>query len=153
QVTRPDGSIQTLECRIPAGVTDGSRVRMAGQGEPGRSGGKAGDLYRVVTVRPHARFARDGDDLDVHVDVPLYTALLGGEVHVPTPLGKRLALRIPPETQNGQRFRLSSQGLPRLAREGKGDLYAIVDIQLPTGLSEREKELFGELATLRRPAA
>ena len=150
QIQGSDGSLQTIEVKIPAGVADGSRVRIAGKGGPGRGGGTAGDLYLVVSVRPHPRFVRDGADLTVGVDVPLYTAVLGGEVHVPTPKGGRLALKLPPETQNGQRFRLGGQGMPRLEAPGsRGDLYAEVRVVLPTNLSERERGLFRELASLR----
>ena len=149
QLQRPDGSLQTIEVKIPAGVTEGSRVRVAGKGEPGLGGGEAGDLYLVVTLLPHPRFRREGDELHTTIEVPLHRAVLGGEVHVPTPKGSRLALRIPPETQNGQRFRLAGQGMPRLSSSTRGDLYAEVKVVLPTGLNDRERQLFEELATLR----
>jgi curved DNA-binding protein len=149
QIAGADGSLQTIEVKVPPGVTSGSRVRVAGKGSPGRGGGPPGDLYLLITVQPHPRFRREGDDLHVTVDVPLYTAVLGGEVHVPTPKGTRLALKLPPESQSGQRFRLAGQGMPRLGGSGRGDLYAEVRVMVPTGLSERERELFGELAGLR----
>lgn len=149
QMQTSDGATQKLEVKIPAGVADGSRVRVAGKGSPGRGGGPPGDLYLVVSIRPHPQFTRDGDNLTVQVDVPLTTAVLGGEVHVPTPKGGRLALKLPPETQNGQRFRLGGQGMPRLDGASRGDLYAEVRAQLPSGLSDRERELFRELAALR----
>jgi len=149
QLQRSDGSLQALEVKIPAGVTDGSRVRVAGKGGPGSAGGPAGDLYLVISVSPHPRFRREGEDLHTTVRVPLYAAILGGEAFVPTPKGTRLALRLPPETRNGQRFRLAGQGMPRLASRARGDLYAEIEVQLPTGLSDRERELFGELAALR----
>lgn len=149
QIQGADGTTQTIEVKVPAGVSDGSRVRVAGKGSPGQGGGPPGDLYLVVSVKPHPRFSRDGDDLTVAVEVPLATAVLGGEAHVPTPRGTRLALKLPPETQNGQRFRLGGQGMPRLDGSGRGDLYAEARVVLPTGLSERERELFSELATLR----
>jgi molecular chaperone DnaJ/curved DNA-binding protein len=131
-------------------VTTGSRVRIAGKGGPGSSGGPAGDLYLSITVQPNPRFRRDGDDLHTTVEVPVHQAVLGGEVFVDTPKGTRLALRLPAETQNGQRFRLAGQGMPRLQGTARGDLYAEVKVKLPTGLSDRERELFSELAALRQ---
>jgi molecular chaperone DnaJ/curved DNA-binding protein len=148
QITPINGVPQTIEAKIPAGVADGQRVRIAGKGGPGIGGGAPGDLFLVVSVRPHPRFSRDGDDLTVPVDVPLYTAVLGGEVLVPTLKGSRLALRIGPETENGQRIRLSGQGMPK-STGTRGDLYAEVRIVMPKGLTDRERELFRELAALR----
>lgn len=143
-----------LEARIPAGVPDGGRVRLAGQGGPGFAGGPNGDLYLVVSIRPHERFERAGSDLRTAVDVPLYTALLGGEVEVPS-LDGRLALRIPPETQNGRTFRLRGKGLARPQSQGggRGDLLARVNVKLPTGLTERERELIAELRDAREARA
>jgi DnaJ-class molecular chaperone len=149
QVQSPDGKLRRLEVKIPPGVTDGSRIRMAGEGGPGLGGGPAGDLYLVVSVRPHPGFRREGDDLHVDVPVPLYVLMLGGEAHVPTLKGTRLALRIPPETQSGRVFRLAGQGMPRLQGGGRGDLFATVQAVLPTNLSDRERELFRELASQR----
>jgi DnaJ-class molecular chaperone len=145
----PDGNTRRLEVKIPAGVANGSRIRIAGEGAPGFGGGPNGDLYLVVTVRPHPTFERKGDDLYVDVNVPLHALMLGGEAEVPTPKGSRLALRIPPETQNGRVFRLAGQGMPHLQATGRGDLYATAKALLPTGLSERERELFQELARQR----
>ena len=148
QITPASGALQTIEAKIPAGGADGQRVRIAGKGGPGINGGPPGDLYLVISVRPHPRFVREGDDLRVPVDIPLYTAVLGGEVLVPTLKGSRLALRIGPETENGQRIRLAGQGMPK-SGGGQGDLYAEVRIVTPKGLNERERELFQELAALR----
>jgi curved DNA-binding protein len=148
QITPASGAPQTIEAKIPPGVADGQRVRIAGKGGPGINGGAPGDLYLVISVRPHPRFTREGDDLTVPVDVPLYTAVLGGEVLVPTLKGSRLALRIGPETENGQRFRLAGQGMPK-AGGAHGDLYAEVRIVTPKGLNDRERELFQELAAQR----
>jgi DnaJ-class molecular chaperone len=114
-------------------------------------GGLPGDLFVRIVVRPHPLFERDGDDLRVKVVTPLYTALLGGEVMVPTPKGTNLALKVPPETANGQRIRLAGQGMPRVKGEGRGDLFAEITVQLPRNLSEREKEMFAELARARTP--
>jgi curved DNA-binding protein len=143
------GATRSVEVKIPAGAYDSLRVRVAGKGEPGYGGGQAGDLYLVVSVLPHPTFERDGDDLRVKVPTPLYTAVLGGEVMVPTPKGSRLALKVPPETANGQRIRLAGQGMPRLNSSSRGDLYAEISVQVPRSLSERERELFVELARLR----
>jgi len=136
-----------LEVKIPPGVTDGSKVRIAGQGSAG-SDGVRGDLYLVVKVLPHKLFERKGDDLYVDVSVPLVTAILGGEVQVPTPKG-RLALRIPPETQNGKVFRLTGQGMPHLGDSHRGDLFAEVKVTLPTGLTADERRLFEQLRAAR----
>lgn len=139
-----------LEVKIPAGVRDGSRVRVAGEGRPGVGGGPRGDLYVVVRVRPHPKFERKGDDLSTEVGVPLEDAVLGGEVEVPTLSGSRVALKIPPLTQNGRVFRLSGLGMPRLEGKRKGDLYARTSVVLPEKLSDRERELFEKLREERR---
>lgn len=134
-----------LEARIPAGVQDGARIRLAGQGGPGYQGGPSGDLYLRVRYLPHDRFEREGSDLRVAVDVPLYTAILGGEATVPS-LNGRLALRIPAETQNGRLFRLRGKGLRRGGGDdSRGDLLARVNVVLPTGLSADERDLFRRL--------
>jgi curved DNA-binding protein len=140
---------ETLEVKIPAGVTTGSRVRLAGKGGEGSGGGARGDLYLLVKVLPHPRFERKDDDLYTTTDVPLTVAVLGGEVMVPTIKGTKLALKIPPESQNGKTFKLAGQGVPHLGKTGHGDLIAKVNVILPTVLSEKEKELFAELAKLR----
>jgi DnaJ-class molecular chaperone len=149
QMQTPDGTPRRLEVKIPAGVTDGSRIRMAGEGGPGIGGGPSGDLYLVVSVRPHPSFSRKDDDLYVDVSVPFHVMLLGGEAAVPTLKGTRLELRIPPETQNGRVFRLTGQGMPHLNASGRGDLYATARALLPTNLTEREREIVRELARQR----
>ncbi|MBI4188234.1 MAG: J domain-containing protein [Chloroflexi bacterium] len=141
-------SLKRLEVKIPPGVDNGSRVRIAGKGEPGYSGGKSGDLYLAISIKPHQMFERKGDDLYVDVSVPLTIAMLGGEVPVPTITGK-LALKIPPETQNGRAFRLSGQGMPHLGNSAHGDLLAKVQVVLPGKLSAEEKKLFEQLKKLR----
>ena len=130
-----------VEVRIPAGVRDGARVRVGGQGTPGRNGGRPGDLYIRVRVLPHPAFRREGDDLHVQVPVPLDVALLGGEVMVPTLKGTRVSLRVPPEVQNGTRLRLRGLGMPRVRSEGQGDLYAEVDVRLPVPLTPQAREV------------
>jgi curved DNA-binding protein len=134
-----------LEVNIPPGARTGTRVRVAGEGGGGAGGGPAGDIYLRVRVAPDPRFEREGDDLRVSVPVGLYTAILGGEVRAPTP-GGDVMLTIPPETQNGSVFRLRGQGMPHLKNpDQRGDLYAEVDVRLPTDLSPRQRELFERL--------
>ncbi len=140
-------NLKRLEVKIPPGVRDKSRVRIAGKGGSGYGGAKNGDLYLVVSVKPHELFERRGDDLQVEIEVPLTVVVLGGEVDVPTPKGK-LALKIPPETQNGRAFRLKGQGMPHLGKSSRGDLLAKVKVVLPTNLSSQEKELFKQLSRL-----
>jgi molecular chaperone DnaJ len=140
-------SIKRIEVKIPAGVSTGSRVRIAGKGQQG-DGGNSGDLYLNITVQPHQTFERDGDNLNTTVGVPLTVAMLGGEIQVPTPKGK-LALKIPPETQNGRVFRLAGQGMPHLGKSARGDILAKINVVLPTGLTEKEKELFRQLDKTR----
>jgi curved DNA-binding protein len=139
-----------LEVKIPPGVMTGSKVRVAGEGGPGIAGGSSGDLYLEVNILPHSVFEREGDDLRCEVPVNLYTAVLGGEVKVPT-LSGDVMLNIPPETQGGRTFRLRGKGMPGLRNPKKrGDLYARLRVQVPQKLSQREKELFRELASLRQ---
>jgi DnaJ-class molecular chaperone len=144
-----DGQVKHVDVRIPAGVTDGSRVRVSGEGEQGVGGGESGNLYLRVRLAPHPAFERKGRDLYVKSPVPLTTAVLGGEANVQTLSGKPARLRIPPLTQNGQLFRLKGYGMPTVGKSGEtGDLYARVDVQLPTRLSEKEREHFEALKRL-----
>jgi DnaJ-class molecular chaperone len=99
----------------------------------------------VVSVQPHATFERKDDDLHVEVPVPVTTAVLGGEVEVPTIRGSKVMLKIPPETQNGASFRLGGLGIPKLGTQNKGDLYARIKVLLPTRLTDRQRRLFEEL--------
>ncbi len=140
--------LKRLEVKIPSGVKDGSRVRLAGKGGQGYAGGANGNLYLVISVKPHRLFKRDGDDLYVEVVIPLTVAMLGGEIQVPT-LNDKLALKILPETQNGRIFRLAGQGMPHLGNSSRGNLLAKVKVMLPTNLSPQEKELFNKLGELR----
>jgi DnaJ-class molecular chaperone len=143
------GEVKGVEVKIPAGAYDGLRVRVPGRGQPGVASGPPGDLYLIVQVRKHDTFEREGDNLRVRVPVPLYSAILGGEVLVPTLKGTHLALKVPAGTQNGQAIRLSGQGMPRVKDGTRGDLIAEAVVELPTRLSQREQELFRELASLR----
>ena len=143
----PTGS--RLEVKIPPGVKNDSRVKISGKGGPGPGGGPRGDLYVVTTVSPHGVFERKGDDLYVDVSVPLTDAVLGGEVSVPSPKGKSLSLKIPPDTQNGKVFKLKQQGMPKMGDATSGDLFAKIKIVLPDNLTDKERELFQELKRLR----
>jgi len=148
RLERGDGRIVTV--RIPPGARTGSRVRLAGQGEPGRAGGPAGDLFLNITVRPHPVFRQKGNDLWRDLDVDLYTAVLGGEVPVET-LNGTVSLKIPPGTSGGKAFRLRGKGMPDPRHHNRrGDLYAVVRVQVPSRLSARERELFEELTRLRK---
>ena len=148
QISSENGApTKRLTVKIPPGVKDGQRIRLAGQGTPGANGGPPGDAYLRVKVKPHPFFTRDGDDLHVDLPVAIHEAMLGGEVTVPTLKG-RVSLRIPPETQNGRTIRLAGQGMPR-AGGGHGDLYSTVKVVMPTKLSEKERELAREVATSR----
>ena len=144
RVLRP----QRLEVKIPPGVKDGSRIRMAGKGESGLGGGPSGDLYLVVALKPNPTFQLKDSDLHVEVSIPLVDAMLGSEVEVPTLKGK-VSLKIPPETQNGKVFRLAGQGMPKMGGGKKGDLLARVKVALPTKLTEGERELFVQLRELQ----
>ncbi len=135
-----------LEVKIPAGVDTGSRIRIAGEGGAGQSSGAKGDLYLAVSVRPHERFERKGDDLYVDIDVPVSDLVLGSEVEVPTLTGK-VMLTVPPLTQNGKVFRLAGQGMPRLKGGDRGALFTRVRAKLPEQLSDKEKKLFEQLRT------
>ncbi|HUW95350.1 MAG TPA: DnaJ C-terminal domain-containing protein, partial [Anaerolineae bacterium] len=147
RILQKDG--RRLEVKIPPGVQTGSKVRMRGEGGGSYGQGARGDLYLRVKVLPHRTFVRNSDDLHCDVPVDLYTAILGGEVRVPTLKGGAM-LNIPPETQSGKTFRLKGQGMPHLKNAEKhGDLYAKVRIKLPQNLSERETELFRELEGMR----
>jgi len=142
-----DGAARTVDVRIPAGVGDGSRVRIPGEGEHGTSGAKSGDLYLRVRLAQHPKFERKGKDLYVPVSVPLTVAALGGEAQVDTLAGKSLRLKIPPGTQNGQVFRLKGHGMPTVNHPDQtGDLYATIGVQLPRDLTAEQRRLFEELS-------
>jgi DnaJ-class molecular chaperone len=149
-----DGHSRTVDVRIPAGVGDGSRVRVSGEGEHGVGGAAAGDLYLRVRLAPHAVFERKGRDLYLKVPLPVATAVVGGEADVQTITGKSARLKIPPLTQNGQVFRLKGYGMPAVGKpDDKGDLYARIDVQLPAQLSTEEREHWEALGKLTGGAA
>jgi DnaJ-class molecular chaperone len=145
-----DGQRRTVDVRIPAGVGEGSRVRVASEGEHGTGGAQSGDLFLRVHLAPHPRFERRGKDLYTHVAVPLTTAVLGGEAEVTTLGGKALRLKIPPTTQNAQVFRLKGHGMPAGKADDPGDLYATIDVQLPRTLTPAQREHFEALQKLER---
>jgi len=131
---------RTLRANIPAGATTGTKVRLSGEGNPGLNGGRPGDLYLIVEVQPDPQFERQGDDLTTEIKVDMFTAILGGEVEVPT-LGRPVKLKIPPGTQAGRKFRLTGKGMPVLRQQDKyGDLYARVLITVPTNLTPEQRE-------------
>jgi curved DNA-binding protein len=150
RVLSKDG--RRLEVKIPPGVRTGSRVRLAGEGAPGAGGGPPGDLYFVIEVAPDPRFTRQEDDLSTTTDIPLATAMLGGEVPVNT-LGGPVKMSIPAETPQGRRFRLKGKGLPKLKEPDlRGDLYVTANVVLPTALTDEERALFERLRALREEA-
>jgi len=144
-----DGHTRTVDVRIPAGVVNGSRVRVSGEGEQGVGGAESGNLYLRVRLAAHPIFELKGRDLHVNVPVPVTIVVLGGEAQVQTLSGKPARLRIPPLTQNGQVFRLKGYGMPAVGKpEEKGDLYARVEVQVPAELSAEEREHYEGLKRL-----
>ena len=139
---------KNVRITIPAGVEDGQVIKLKGHGGAGANGGTAGDLYITFRIAEDSRFRREGNDLHAKLPLDLYTAVLGGETTVETLSGK-VKLKVKPETQNGTTMRLKGKGFPIYKQEGEfGDLYVSFEIKLPSGLSEKEKELFRELARL-----
>jgi DnaJ-class molecular chaperone len=146
-----DREHRTVDVRIPPGVSEGSRIRIPGEGARGAGGGKSGDLYLRVHLAAHPQFDRKGRDLYTRVPVELTTAVLGGEADVITLGGKPLRLKIPPTTQNGQVFRLKGHGMPTAGKpDAAGDLYATVDVRLPKSLSPEERQHFEALQKLEK---
>ena len=138
-----------IEAKIPKGVRTGSKVRIAGQGGPGISGGPGGNLYLNITISSHARFVRDGDDLRANLPIDFYRAVLGGEVSIHTFSGE-VILKIPPFSQSGKKFRLKGKGMPNLEKPLQhGDLFAELSIILPEGISEQEVTTLRDLANKR----
>ncbi|MGH9349288.1 MAG: DnaJ C-terminal domain-containing protein, partial [Vicinamibacterales bacterium] len=133
--------------RIPAGVADGERMRIAGKGNAGLRGGPAGDLYITVQVTPHELFRREGDDVHMVVPIAIHEAALGARVDILTPDGPA-KLRVPPGTQSGQRFRLRERGAPSMRDGRRGDLVVEARLMLPRLLDERSKELLREFGKI-----
>lgn len=136
-----------LEVQIPAGVQDGSRVRIPGCGNSGTKGGAPGDFVLLVQVEPHELYRREGDDLHCEVRLGIVEAALGAHVDVPTPDGP-MTIEIPAGTQTGQSFRLRKRGVPKLGEKGRGDLYVEARVVVPTVTDARGRELLQELARL-----
>jgi len=136
-----------IHVKIPAGIDDGSQIRLSGEGESGIRGGPPGDLYIVVNVKPHDFFEREGDDIYCEVPITFAQAALGDEIEVPTLSGK-VKLKIPAGTQTNTYFRLKGHGVPRLRGIGQGDQHVKVVVVTPTKLSEKQKELLREFAKL-----
>lgn len=138
---------RTIEVKIPAGVEDGTRLRLAGQGEAGLSGGPAGDFYLDIRVRPDKRFVRQGADLIMRMDVPFTTLALGGEIEVETIDDKKLSVKVPSGTQVGEKLRVRGHGMPSGRRSGTfGDLYIDVAVRVPTKLTDKQKKILAEFA-------
>ena len=135
---------RTLSVNIPAGVEDGTRIRLASEGEAGLRGGPTGDLYIFLSVRAHEFFQRDGADLFCKVPVAMAIASLGGEIEVPTIDGKKARVTVPEGTQTGKQFRLKAKGMPVLRSPQSGDMYIQVAVETPVNLSKRQRELLRE---------
>ena len=138
--------VESYQVKIPRGVHEGQRIRLAGQGEAGARGGKSGDLFLRVRLARHPDFTVEGSDLIHEVKIAPWQAVLGTELKVPT-LERNVRLKVPPGTQGGQRFRLREQGLPGISGK-RGDLYVVVQMNVPKKLTEREREIWSELAKL-----
>ena len=146
---RGDGRVREtrrLAVKVPAGIDEGAQIRLAGEGEAGQRGAPPGDLYIEIAIRPHKLFKRADNDIVLELNLNVAQAALGAEIKVPTVDGTETDLKIPAGTQNGRTFKLTGQGMPRLKQPDKrGDLYAILDVQLPTELGDEEKQLYTEL--------
>jgi molecular chaperone DnaJ len=139
---------RTLSVNIPAGVEDGTRIRIAGEGEAGVRGGPPGDLYIFLSIAAHPFFQRDGADLHCRVPISMVTAALGGEFEVPTVDGSKTRVKVPEGTQSGRRFRLQGKGMPVLRSRQVGDMYVQVMVETPQSLTKRQRELLSEFERL-----
>ena len=135
---------RTLSVNIPAGVEDGTRIRLAGEGEAGLRGGPAGDLYIFLSIKPHELFQRDGADIFCKVPISMITAALGGQIDVPTVEGSMTSVKVPEGTETGKQFRLKGKGMPVLRSKVQGDMYIQVDVETPKNLTRRQRELLEE---------
>jgi molecular chaperone DnaJ len=138
---------KTLSVKIPAGVDEGDRVRLTGEGEAGVNGGPPGDLYVQVHLKPHAVFQRDHDDLHCEMPVSFATAALGGEIEIPT-LDGSARIRVPAETQSGRTFRLRGKGIRGVRSQSPGELFCHVVVETPVNLTARQRELLQEFEML-----
>ena len=139
---------RTLSVNIPAGVEDGTRIRLASEGEAGLRGGPTGDLYIFLEVAPHEFFQRDGADLHCRVPISMTSAALGGEFEVPAIDGSKVRVKVPAGTQTGRRFRLATKGMPVLRTKQTGDMYVQVAVETPQNLTKRQRELLAEFEKL-----
>ncbi|MEP1208549.1 MAG: molecular chaperone DnaJ [Rhizobiaceae bacterium] len=139
---------KTLSVNVPAGIEDGTRIRLAGEGEAGARGGPQGDLYIFLSIRPHEFFQRDGADIYCRVPISMTTAALGGQFEVGTVDGGKTRVKVPEGTQNGKQFRLRSKGMPVMRSSQLGDMYIQVAIETPSNLSKRQRELLAEFEQL-----
>jgi molecular chaperone DnaJ len=139
---------RTLSVNIPAGVEDGTRIRLSGEGEAGLRGGPAGDLYIFLSIKPHEFFQRDGADVFCRVPISMTTAALGGQIEVPTLDGTVSRVKVPEGTESGKQFRLKGKGMPVLRSSTAGDLYIQVDVETPKNLTRRQRELLEEFEKL-----
>ncbi len=135
---------RTLNVNIPAGVEEGTRIRLAGEGEAGVRGAPPGDLYIFLAVAPHRMFQRDGADIHCRVPIPMTTAALGGAIEVPTIEGKRAKVSVPAGTQNGAQFRLKSKGMSVLRSPSRGDMYVEIMVETPVALTKKQQEILRE---------
>jgi molecular chaperone DnaJ len=132
---------RTLSVTIPVGVEDGTRIRLAGEGEAGVRGGPPGDLYIFLSIKPHEFFQRDGADLFCRVPISMTTAALGGPIEVPTVDGSRSRVKVPEGSESGKQFRLKAKGMPILRSRQQGDLYIQVEVETPKNLSRKQRDL------------
>ncbi len=139
---------KTLSVNIPAGVEDGTRIRLAGEGEAGARGAPAGDLYIFISIKSHPLFQRDAMNLYCKVPIPMFSATLGGSIDVPTLDGGRARVTIPHGTQSGHQFRLRGKGMPALRGGSKGDMYIEVSVETPVNLNKKQKELLKQFDAL-----
>ena len=139
---------RTLSVNIPSGVEDGTRIRLAGEGEAGVRGGPAGDLYIFLSIKPHEVFQRDGADIFCRVPISMTTAALSGSIEVPTIDGGRTRVKIPEGTQTGKQFRLRGKGMPVLRSNQQGDMYIQATVETPRALTRKQRELLKEFEDL-----
>ena len=137
-----------LSINVPAGVEDGNRIRLSGQGEAGLRGGRTGDLYIFVSIKPHKFFQRDGSDLYCNVPVSMATAALGGQIDIPTIEGSKLSVSIPEGSQNNKHLRLRGKGMPILRQKNFGDLHLQISVETPINLSKKQKHLLEEFQNI-----
>lgn len=139
---------RTLQVNIPAGIEDGTRIRLSGEGEAGLRGGPTGDLYLFLSVKPHSLFQREGADIFCRVPISVTTAALGGQFDVPVVDGGKTRVKVPEGTQTGKQFRLKGKGMPVLRSSQMGDMYIQVVVETPSNLSRRQRELLEEFETV-----